>query len=448
MTVLVPRIGLAVIARPQFDTAYADEILQRVWPRLDGLDAELVGSRDPLFDAAAVDAAIPSLREGPLDLLLILQATFADSSMAVKLAEGLQVPIVLWSFPEPRTGGRLRLNTICGTNLAAHALGRLDAPFTFLHREPDDPEVPARITALARAAGIKRRLAESRIGVVGDFPDGFDSCRYDPDALKALCGIETEKITMGEFLDKVRQVPDEAIGPVRTRVEAELGDLSHLDQESLGKSFKVYKALRGLADDSGFSGVAVRCWPEFFTELGGAACGPMGMLGEDGTPCGCEADVYGTLTTLILRWLSNQPAFNSDLVDVDVTDDTAVFWHCGQAPISMADSEGPRRPTVHSNRKMPLLYEFSFKPGRVTLARLSQSRNQTRMVIGGGEVLRRPTSYSGTSGVVRFDRPASDVLDAIMREGLEHHISLAYGDHRPALRHLAAMLDIPVLELT
>ena len=320
MTALLPRIGHVVIARPQFDTAYADELLQRAWPVLDGLDAELVGSRDPMFDAAAVDAAIPALRAKPPDLLLILQATFADSSMVVKLADSLPAPIVLWSFPEPRTGGRLRLNTICGTNLAAHALGRLGASFTFLHREPDDPEIPARITALARAAGIKRKLAETRIGVVGDYPDGFESCRYDPDALESLCGVETRKISIGEFLGKVREVPDEAIGPVRTRVEAELGDLSDLDQESLGKSLKVYKALRGLADDGGFSGVAVRCWPEFFTELGAAACGPMGMMGEDGTPCGCEADVYGTLTTMILRWLANQPAFNSDLVDVDVTD--------------------------------------------------------------------------------------------------------------------------------
>jgi L-fucose isomerase-like protein len=114
----------------------------------------------------------------------------------------------------------------------------------------------------------------------------------------------------------------------------------------------------------------------------------------------------------------------------------------------MADPDGPRRATVHSNRRLPLLYEFAFKPGRITLARLSQSKNQLRLVIGGGEVLKRPLSFSGTSGVVRFDRPAGEVLDAVIGEGLEHHMSLAYGDHRPALRRLARMLDIPALELT
>ena len=62
-------------------------------------------------------------------------------------------------------------------------------------------------------------------------------------------------------------------------------------------------------------------------------------------------------------------------------------------------------------------------------------------------MVRAPTSFSGTSGVVRFDRPAGDVLDTVMAEGLEHHYSFAYGEHRPVLRSLAAMLDLPVLEL-
>jgi L-fucose isomerase-like protein len=56
-------------------------------------------------------------------------------------------------------------------------------------------------------------------------------------------------------------------------------------------------------------------------------------------------------------------------------------------------------------------------------------------------------SFSGTSGVLRFDRGAQAALDTIMEEGLEHHISLTYGDHTPALLALAEMLDLPVVRL-
>jgi hypothetical protein len=60
-------------------------------------------------------------------------------------------------------------------------------------------------------------------------------------------------------------------------------------------------------------------------------------------------------------------------------------------------------------------------------------------------MVRAPLSFSGTSGVLRFDRPAAEVLDTLLEVGLEHHVSLAYGDHVPALLALAEMLELPVL---
>ena len=149
----------------------------------------------------------------------------------------------------------------------------------------------------------------------------------------------------------------------------------------------------------------------------------------------------------MLQWLADQPALIADLVDVDPASDTAVLWHCGLAPISMADPEIVARPGIHSNRRKPLLNEFPLKPGRITVARLSQSRNLTRLVLAGAQMVAAPMSFSGTSGVLRFDRPVGQVLDLIMSEGLEHHYAIVYGEQRPALRAVAERLAIPVLEL-
>jgi hypothetical protein len=62
-------------------------------------------------------------------------------------------------------------------------------------------------------------------------------------------------------------------------------------------------------------------------------------------------------------------------------------------------------------------------------------------------MLKAPRSFSGTSGVIRFDRPAGGVLETILEEGIEHHYSLAYGDCRAALRAIAERLSLPLLEL-
>ena len=113
----------------------------------------------------------------------------------------------------------------------------------------------------------------------------------------------------------------------------------------------------------------------------------------------------GAVTSLMLQWLVDAPVFVADLIHLDAADNTAVFWHCGLAPRTMADPEVETRATVHSNRKLPLLYEFPLRPGRITVARLSQSRGTHRLVIGSGEMLRAPLPFSGTAGVARLDTP-------------------------------------------
>ena len=464
-------IGILPLARPTFDVPFAEAIAAAASANLEGLDAELLGPPTLLFDPTTTKAALADLRRQPLDLLLILQVTFADAGMAVAAAEAIDAPIAFWSFPEARTGGRLRLNSLCGVNLAAHALGRAGRAYGYLHRAADNPAALGDIRAIletpptTRMSGAKptagpeaaasieaanaavERLSRSRIGLVGAHPDGFVTCAYDPAALKTLTGVDVEPFSLEQVFASARAQPETAVAEARDKVAASIAGLDEMEPGPVDGTMRVYAALKSIAADSRIDGFAVRCWPEFFTESGCAACGALSMLNQEMTPCGCEADVYGTLTTLAMQALAGAPVFMADLVDIDAAGDSAVFWHCGLAPLDMADPDFRPRATVHSNRKKPLLMEFPLKPGRITLARISQSRNTPKMTLGGGEMLSAPLAFSGTAGVARFDRPAGAVLDTILAEGLEHHYVIAYGDHRPALRALAARLDLPVLEL-
>jgi L-fucose isomerase-like protein len=174
----------------------------------------------------------------------------------------------------------------------------------------------------------------------------------------------------------------------------------------------------------------------------------MGMMGESGTPCACEADVLGALSTLLLEGASGQPGWLVDIVDMDEADQTAVFWHCGSAPLSMRDPAVPPRAQIHSNRKMPLLAEFTLKPGRITVARLTQARNELALVLGGGEVVQAAMPFTGTSATIHFDSAIGAVRDALLGEMLEHHVAMAYGEHRAVLEAWAALKGLPVLDLT
>ena len=200
-------IGVVALARSTFDVPYAEQVANTAWETLQDLDVNLSGSKDLLFDAPAVDAAIAGLQNQSPDLLLVMQVTFSDAAMTVKLADRIDAPVLLWSFPEPRSGGRLRLNSVCGINLAAHALARAGHSFSFLHRDADSKKGLQVILDTARAGYVKKKLTETRIGVIGQHPDGFDTCTYDAGMLGRRFGISVDFIELPASFQKSRTHP-------------------------------------------------------------------------------------------------------------------------------------------------------------------------------------------------------------------------------------------------
>jgi L-fucose isomerase-like protein len=448
------QIGFVPLARSTFDTALAGEVTRKAQEALIQAGFILHGPSEPVSDLAGAEEAAAGLADHPIDLLIIFQATFTDSTLAMALSHHPS-PVLLWAVPEDRTGGRLRLNSLCGINLAAHALRRCGRRYQHLYLRPNEAEAVEHIRNMAQAGQVVRNLRQARLGVIGEHPPGMDSCYLDEAELQSRFGLQVCRYSLSEVFERARQVSAAQTAAVRSMLTKQVDGLSALDQTPLNGSLNVYRALLDLAHTEQLDGLAVRCWPEFFTELGCAACGAMSML-SDGMgqapplPCSCEADANGTVTQMILSWLSDGPAFGSDLVEVNPQENSAVLWHCGLAPVSMADPTYQPRAGLHSNRRLPLVMEFPLKPGAVTLARLSQtgdSCSPLRLVVGCGEMLSAPPSFSGTSGVLRFERTAGETLDTILREGLEHHISLVYGNHLPALLALAELLELPVLRL-
>lgn len=440
-------VGLVSLARSTFDIPLAEQLTAKMRTLLQEKGFKLLGSDRFVSDLDDANQLSRELSANLPDLLLVFQVTFSDSTMAVHLAEKVDAPVLLWAVPEERTGGRLRLNSLCGINLAAHALARRGLPYDYVLADLDDADAFERVYPLAAAGHAKRLLRRSRIGRVGEHPAGFDSCQFNQEALQSRFGVEIVQIHLEQLFRMVKEIDAGSIDRLLHEVSKDLDGLDSLDQEGVRGTLATYLALRQISEDRQLDGLAIRCWPQFFTELGCAACGAMSMLSNEHIPCSCETDVNGTITQLILQRLSGESAFGSDLVSVDKGEDSAVLWHCGLAPLSMADPDVRPRGTIHSNRQLPLLMEFPLKPGNVTLARLSESKGEYRLVIGNGQILQAPLSFSGTSGVIRFDRPISEVFDTIMKEGLEHHISLTYGDHTASLSALAKMLDLPVVNL-
>jgi L-fucose isomerase-like protein len=278
----------------------------------------------------------------------------------------------------------------------------------------------------------------------------MDTCNLDEAKLGELFGIQIQRIELEAVFDRARSVNKTTIDQTRALIDTHLDNLSSLEQVPLNGTLSVYNALKEVAVEQKLDGLAVRCWPEFFTQLGCAACGAMSMLSDGlgldaALPCSCEADINGTLTQLMLQILADAPAFGTDIVGVDLAQDMIALWHCGLAPLSMADPDLPAHGGVHSNRGLPLVMDFQLKSGPITFARISQATGNISLVLGKGEMLSLPKPFSGTSGTLRPGGTTTKFLEVLMRDGLEHHISLVYGDYLAELQAFAHQAGISVL---
>jgi L-fucose isomerase-like protein len=460
------KLGVLALARPTFDVPYAEEMAAKAFARLDESGVTTVGPRTLLFNADAARQAVSALQGKKLDGLLLLQVTFTDASMTLELARSIPAPLAIWAFPEPRSGGRLRLNSFCGLNLAGHALGRAGLDYAYLYQSPDKklPSVLLKDWASRRnsidgkviessktdIASAKRVIADlkgRRIGLIGEHPVGFDTCRFDDGDLGALTGISIDRIALGDLFARAASTSIDVTATRREDVE-DLKGIDAVDQAQLSKSLTLFEGLASLKTEKGLSAFAVRCWPEMFTEYGCAICGPMGMMNGAGVPAACEADVYGAVTALMMQEIAGEPSWLVDIVDMDAKDNTSVFWHCGSAPLTMRDPAYEAEAQIHSNRKMPLLYQFPLKPGRITIARLSQANNDPHLMVSSGEIIRRDISFTGTSAVVRLDSPAEEAMNGLIGGAYEHHVAMVYGDHTGAMIALGQALGLPVRMLS
>lgn len=471
-------LGLLPLGRSTFDVDYAEERLALMLDLLENSGQEIIGPKTLLFDGDATTTAIDKLVALKPDNILVLQVTFTDAGSIAELASKTEIPLLIWSIPEPRAGDRLRLNSFCGLNLASHTLGLLHRPFAWMYTAPESSQAEVKLNQLLRGDFNKKALTPllpeqaypgvnssteeektkarnslqalqgKKIARIGEHPPGFSTCQYDATALNQATGITVDEHPIGMLFDNAKLVDKTQVDRVREKVAQQVSGLDKVDQEQLTRSLKLTGALETLSTNHAYDAFALRCWPETFTEYGGAACGAAAMLGENRVPCACEADVYGSVTQLLLQEISNQPVFLVDLVDVDVEDNTAVVWHCGQAPISMCAKTAKPRATIHTNRKMPLLYEFPLRAGQVTLLRWSQAAGQQQLMIASAEMLERKMSFTGTSGVLKFTEPAETVLERVISSGLEHHVALVYGDFTQQLAQIAAVADLPVTRLS
>lgn len=460
------RCGLLVIGRPTFDLEAAGKVATRARAALTRLGAVLVGPPGIVTSPEQAAEAARIFQVEKPETSILLCATFADARLALSGFGGHEGPIVLWAVREPGpVGDRLWLNSLCGANLAAHALVREGRRTHLIYGDPEEEPVLSALRAalhgplpngnahpdehgparpVVPAPEALDQLRGQVIGAIGNVPDGFTSCEYDPIWLQSAFGLRVVRMDLDDALERMRATSSETGRAVAAEVLATTAGAERFPTRELESFGRVTRVLEDWRVQEGLDGLAMRCWPEVPEQMGACPCWALGRMAGDGVASACEVDVNGSATMLLLRAVGAAETFIGDTVRLDEAANTVTFWHCGSASPGLA--EGSAEVAPHCNRRVGVAGNFALKPGRVTLARIGRSRSGPRFLLAGGDALARRNRFQGNSVEVQLDSSASDFVHALIEEGFEHHVVVGWAEVRPQVRWVAQQLGAQLVE--
>ena len=454
-------IGCLSLARETFDIKFANNKLVKTKNIIKKLNSNFVFFENLITNGNIGKDALKFFENNKCTKFIVLQSTFTDAKFISSFVKKFKKPLLFISFKEKRTGGRLRLNSLCGVNLALHSLIKNKIYSNFVIYSNNEENLSKELLKFIKSShnfpkknylkkySVSKKTNEKiisfkkpNLGIIGERPEGFDTCDFNSNELKSKFHANITKISLSNLFNISSKVEREKINASKKNISRDLKNLNQLNQKEINKSISLFHGLERIQKKQNIDAFAIRCWPEMFTEYGCASCGPMAMMNERKISCACEADVLGSLSCNILNQLNNKPSLLVDIVDLDEKNNTTVFWHCGLAPISMAE-KNKSGATVHPNRRKPLLHDFAFKPGNITIFRVSKSENKLKFFLMRGEVLKRKNSFSGTSGVISLGNKTSNKIKNFFLSGLEHHVAFTYGDVFEKIKSLGKKLNIP-----
>lgn len=258
----------------------------------------------------------------------------------------------------------------------------------YLLKGKDDAPTLAEIAQTVRCLEANRKLAEDRLGLIGESSDWLVASSHRPETVGTRFGMKVVPLAVDELRAHVAREPAPADGPefeAWTRAAGAEG----VAREAFARAAGVYRGLKALIASYRLTAVTVRCF-DLVTQDGTTGCLALSRLADEGITAGCEGDIP---SAVMLRWLwhlTGQAGWMANPSDLDVRKGEILLAHC-TVPLGLV---GEHRLKTHFESGLGIGIDGTFAPGPVTLLRL------------GGANLER---WWGAEGTLFEDRHAPDL---------------------------------------
>ncbi len=393
-----------------------------------------------------------------VDFLLLFHPAYIIGDNVYELMK-TRANIGLWAIEEPREEGPMPLASfvnLCQNMGIAHQMFKASPRKVKWFFGPiDGPLFLPRFEITMRALYAVKNLRNARVAQIGKLMDGHINHSLDNRDIAAHLGIDVNRdYEVEDIVAMADTMSDAEAAAELERINAS-GAKHAMGEGKIRYAVKMGVAVRRLAEENDWSAVAFSCAPKLMVLKGTIGCMVNSILNDALVPGGCEADVGGTVSMLVLKLLSGQTTVLMDLPRFDVADNSLMIWHCGTAPLDMAGSKGIvlEKHYMAANSTDSILKDvgpvlnMSFKPGDMTVFRLTGEADSFYYFTGRFFDDGKKT-YNGSRGWVKdlnlYREPVKvlDLMNTVMTRAWAHHFPMVMTDVSAYVEELAWWLDL------
>lgn len=381
-----------------------------------------------------------------IDLVIIIIGAFTGDYAATYLADELKIPIILWAPNEPPFDGkRLMANSLVAATMNAAALNRLGHKYHFVYGDYTKKRVQDEIKKIIIVYNTIKKLKYTFLGLLGYRPTGFYSSIFDETLIRKVFGIKMEAMDLKVLFDMADAISLEDVIKDSKKLSSEL-KTKELPEGYLLNHSRVYLAIKQIIKEQGFNALTLKCWPEM-GNLKSTPCAVISRFADKGYIIGCESDMDMTITMLIQKYLTDKIVFMADLINIDEDENSALFWHCGQASRCLKDPDSDIYMSDHPLAGQGVALETTLKSGIVTIAQISKIKDNYRLFIVRGNAIPTKKVIKGVMVNVILEEPVLKTIYKIADEGIPHHYSIVWDDAVDEMKFLGKVLNLEIIEI-
>ena len=435
------RIGFVTCVHPIYDLAPVARQRQDAIDELRRAGCEVIAAETPRTVRDAVETAA-RLRDSAIDVVVLFFCTWVAEEITLALAAELRdVPMLIWALPYLDKDIPMP-SPISGLVASGSNIRRSGKRFVWLIGQVT-PEQVRQVVSAARAGKVAGSLRHARFGMIGSACPGMLDVAVDEASVEHALGARAVHIGLDTLLEAARAASPVEAAAAAQELMAQTGGAGEIGEQALADNLRLYVAIREIVRQNQLDAYCVRCWPELRDQHKITPCTAHALMSQEGIANTCEVDLPALITTYMLNRLAGTPAFNFDITAYLAEEGAIQFAHCGAAAASLAGDPKRALLRVHMRTGTGATVEFPFQEGTATLAKLLRPLDGTwRLFVSRCMVIQSGDGVRGSVATVRPEPTAAAFMDTMMREAVEHHVALVYGDWTRELAHLCAFTGV------